>query len=304
MRFSRVCLATAALAVMLGLAAVAAAADNPFKMPPPFKSAIINYSYSGNQQGQSTVYFKGDTRAEHKKVVTKILGFGSEDNSIIITEPQRVTTVDLGKNEAYYTGNYITYLAQEYDKLSPAEKKRVKKNAEQMGGNFLAAMGGSKPQVSQGTFLNHPVEIVKVMGLTSYTWKGKGVVLKQEGGIMGMQMNLTATQVRTGVPIPADKLAPPPGIKPVFNQEADNQQRQMAKQVMDMLKDPDFGKKQSQAMQDASRQAKEAQAQQHAAQQQAGKSAPASGQPQDGSQSQSGDMVQEGLNAAKKLLNW
>ena len=207
--------------------------------------------------------------------------------------------MDLGKNEAYYTGNYLTYLAQEYDKLSPAEKKRVKKNAEQMGGNFLAAMGGSKPQVSQGTFLNHPVEIVKVMGLTSYTWKGKGVVLKQEGGIMGMQMNLTATQVRTGVPIPADKLQPPPGITPVFNQEADNQQRQMAKQVMDMLKDPDFGKKQNQAMQNASRQAKEAQAQQ-----QAGQNAPAQSQPQDGSQSQSGDMVQEGLNAAKKLLNW
>ena len=74
MHFSRVCLVEAALAVMLGLATAVAASDNPFMMSPPFKSAIINYSYYGNQQGTSTVYFKGDTRAEHKKVATKILG--------------------------------------------------------------------------------------------------------------------------------------------------------------------------------------------------------------------------------------
>ncbi|MCF8044027.1 MAG: hypothetical protein K9K65_11025 [Desulfarculaceae bacterium] len=289
MRFDRACLALAAMALILTWAFPAFAADNPFKLAPPFKSAIIKYTYSGTQKGQSTVYYKGNVQAEHKQVATKILGFGSEDNTITITEPQRITTVDLGKKEAYYTGNSMTYMAQEYEKLTPAEKKRVKKNAEEMAGNFLAAMGGGKPEIKQGTFMNHPVEIVTVMGLTSYTWKGKHVVLKQEGGVMGMQMNMTATSIKTGVPVPSDKLQVPAGMKAVFNQEADQQQKDMAKRVMDMLKDPDFGKKQGQMP---------AQASQEQSQQ-----APASsGSSSD--QEKQADPVKEGLDAVKKLFKW
>ncbi|MCB2191964.1 MAG: hypothetical protein KQI62_10395 [Deltaproteobacteria bacterium] len=295
MRRKRVCLALTVVALILTWVLPAVAADNPFVIKsPPFKSAIIKYKYTGTQQGTATVYYKGDVQAEYKQVATKILGIGSEDNTIVITEPKRVTTIDLEKNEAYYTGNYMTYMAQEYEKLSPAEKKRVKKNAEKMAGNFMAAMGGS-PQISQGTFMNRPVEIVKTMGLTSYTWKGKRVVLKQDGSIMGMDMNMAATDIKTGVPVPADKLQPPAGIKPVFNQKADDQQRKMAKQVMDMLKDPDFGKKQDQAMQKAAQQQREAQQQQ-----QAGENTSGQGQSQD----KTSEAVQEGLNAVKKIFNW
>lgn len=288
MRSKKACLALAVVALILTWVLPVVAADNPFKMVQPFKSAIIKYTYTGTQKGQSTVYYKGSVKAEHKQVATKILGFGSEDNTIVITEPKRITTVDLGKNEAYYTGNSMTYMAQEYENLTPAEKKRVKKNAEKMAGNFMAAMGG-KPQVSQGTFMNRPVEIIKVMGLTVYSWKGKQVPLKQEGSIMGMEMNMVATSIKTGVPVPSDKLQPPAGIKPVFNQEADNQQRKMAKRVMDMLKDPDFGKKQGQVPAEVS--------------QEQSQQAPASGNSSSGKEKQ-GDAVQEGLDAVKKLFKW
>ena len=288
MRIERAYLAMAAMALILIWACPALAADNPFEPPPPFNSAIIKYKYEGTQSGQSTVYYKGPVKAEHKQVATKVLGFGSEDNTIVITEPKRITTVDLGKNEAYYTGNYMTYMAQEYEKLSPAEKKRVKKNAEKMAGNFMAAMGG-KPQIRQGAYMNHPVDIVTVMGLTIYTWKGKQVPLKQEGSVMGMRMNMVATSVKTGVPIPSGKLRVPAGIKAVFNQEADDQQRKTAKRVMDMLGDPDFGKQQSQIP---------AQASQEQSQQ-----APASGNSSPDKEKQ-GDAVQEGLDAVKKLFKW
>ena len=293
MRCNKACAILMFLALSLAWVWPAAAADNPFKQPPPFKSAIISYKYEGNQTGHSTVYYKGEVQAEHKTVATKILGFGgSEEKTITITEPRRVTTVDLGKKEAYYTGNYMTYMAQEYEKLSPAEKKTVNKNAEETAGNFMAAMGG-KPQISQGAFMNRPVDIVKVMGMTIYTWRGKHVVLKQEGGVLGMQMNMTATDIKTGVPVPSDKLQPPAGIKPVFNKEADQQQKDMAKRVMDMLKDPDFGKKQSRAMQDASRQAQQEQAGQ----------ASSSGD-SSSKQEEQGDVLQKGLDAAKKIFKW
>ena len=270
----------------------ALAGDNPFVVPPPFKSAIIKYTYSGNQKGHSTVYYKGQVMAEHKQVETKVLGFGSEDKLITITTPKRVTTVDLNKNEASYTGNPMAYMAQEYAKLSPAEKKRVKKNAEDMGRNFMSLMGG-QPKITKGTFLNRPVDIITTMGLTTYSWQGKHVVLKQQGSIMGMDMNMAATDVSVGVPVPRAKLEVPAGMTAVFNQEADQQQRMMAKRIMDNLKDPNFGKKQNQAMRDAKRQAAEAQAEAQRQQQ---------GQPQ--GQEQQGDAVQQGLDAVKKIFKW
>lgn len=292
MRIKRAWMALVMTALALAWVSPATAGGNPFKLAPPFKSAIIQYKFEGNQSGQAKVYYKGEVKAEYKQVATKILGMGSEDNTITITEPQRITTVDLKKGEAFYTGNYLTYMSQEYDKLSSAEKKTVQKNAEAMGKNFMGMLGG-KPQIRQGTFMGHPVDIVSVMGMTSYTWRDKHVVLKQEGGIMGMQMNMTATDIKVGVPVPSDKLQVPAGMKAVFNQQADQQQRDMAKRVMDMLKDPDFGKKQSQAM--------------NPALQGQGQQAPPSGgsvgsNPE--KQGGQGDAVQEGLDAVKKLFKW
>lgn len=274
---------------LLSLALPAAAGNNPFRLAPPFKTAIIKYSFSGSQNGTATTYFKGDTKAEYKDLATKVLGFTSEDKQLVITSPQRITTVDLKKGKATYTGNYLTYLAQEYDKLNPAEKKRVKKNSKAMGQNFMAMMGG-KPQIRQGTYQGKPVDIMTAAGLTSYTWRGKQVVLKQSGSIMGMKINMVATDIAVGAPVPSSRLQPPAGVKPVFDQEQDQRQRQMAKNIMAMLKDPDAANNQAKAMQNAQRQAAEAQAQ----------------QPQGGQQDQEkqGDAVQEGLNAVKKLFKW
>ena len=289
MRSKKACLALAVVALVLTWVLPVVAADNPFVIKsPPFKSAIIKYKYTGTQQGTATVYYQGDIRAEHEHTATKVMGIGSENNTITITEPRRITEVNLDEKKAFYTGNYMTYMAQEYDNLSPAEKKRVKKNAKDMGGDFMAAMGG-KPKTRQGRFMNRPVEITTVMGMTSYTWKDKHILLKQEGSVMGMKMNMVATDIKTNVPVPADKLRVPAGIKAVFNKEADQQQRQMAKQFMAKLKDPDFGKKQSRMP---------AQASQEQSQQ-----APASGDSSSDKEKQ-GDAVQEGLDAVKKLFKW
>lgn len=286
MRIKKACAALILAILTLAWVCPAAAGGNPFKQSPPFRSAIIKYKYEGHQSGQATVYYKGEVKAEHKQVATKILGMGTEDNTVIITEPDRITTVDLKKRKAFYTGNCTTYMAQEYQRLSSAEKKTVKKNAEAMGNNFMAMMGG-KPEIRHGTYMKHPVDIMSVMGMTVYTWQGKQVVLKQEGGVMGMQMNMRATQIKTGVPIPADKLRVPSGIKAVFDKQADQQQKDTAKRVMDMLKDPDFGKKQGQLPSRAS---------------QARQVSPSGGA--SSGQDKQGDAVQEGLDAVKKLFKW
>jgi len=291
MRMARSCWGLI-LAVLLILGAQpAAAAANPFQTPPPFKSAIIKYQYTGTQSGDSTVYFRGPVRAEHKRVSTKIMGISSETHQITITEPKRITTVDLKAHKASYTGNYLSYLAREYDKLSPAEQKRVMKNAEAMGRNFAGMMGG-KPQIKKGTYLNRPVDIVTVMGLTTYTWRGKHVTLKQQGSIMGMSMNMRAVDIKTGVPVPADKLRVPPGIKAVFDQQADQRQRETARRIMAMLKDPNFGK--------GAGGAPPAAAAGRPPQAPPAKPVPAPANHGGGQD----DTVQQGLKTLKKIFNW
>lgn len=238
-----------ALACCLALAAgPAAAAANPFQPKLPFDSAVIVYQLSGNTTGTETLYIQGQKQARRQISETKVFGFsGGKAETLTITTPEMVTTVDFEKKEATQTGNMQTYLAQEYEKLSPAEKKTVQKNAQNMGQNMLQALaggGGAQPQRSEGTFMGKPVEIVTVMGMTSHVWKGSNIPLKTQGSIMGMEINSVATDIKVDSGVPADAFQVPAGFATRFDHEADQQQREMAKQIMASLKDPDFGKNQ------------------------------------------------------------
>ncbi|KMY67628.1 hypothetical protein AAU61_06865 [Desulfocarbo indianensis] len=288
MIWRKICFALAALAA-LGLCSGAALADeNPFRPKAPFKSAIVHYKHQGSETGQSTLYYKGQDTAEYKDTSTTVWGMNQgQEKTITITRPKEVIVVDLVKKEGMKTGNQMAYMAEEYEKLNPAEKARVKKNAEKMGQSMLGMAQGGQPQIREGQFMGKPVQITSVMGLTSYVWKDKGVLLKQEGSLMGIKMDTVATKVEVGVPVPGEKLQPPPGIKVVYNENADQEQRKVAKQVMEMLKDPDFGKGGGMAAPPA-------------------QGAPA-GAAQGGeqpAQSQEADPVKEGLDTMKKLFNW
>jgi hypothetical protein len=235
---------TFGLCVTLGAAAAALADDNPFIIKYPFKSLIVKYKMTGDQSGSETLYIKGDASARHINTTAKVFGMTQTTRGIEIATPDKVIHVDLAEGEAHATGNPMTYMAQEYEKLSSAEKARVKENSKKMGTQFgQAMMGGGEPQVSEGTFLGKPVTITKMGSMTSYVWKDTNVLLKSQGSIMGMSHNSEAVSVKEGASVPDDKLRVPDGIEVVFDKEADNMQRQMAKKMMDSLKDPDFDKK-------------------------------------------------------------
>jgi hypothetical protein len=133
-----------------------------------------------------------------------------------------------------------TYLAQEYDKLTPAEKAVVRRNAEKLGTTMMNQFAGGVPKIEQGVFLGKPVDIVTVMGVTTQTWKDAGIPLKSEGSMMGMKVSNVATSLKTDVGLPAGVFEAPAGIEVVFDQQADQVARMMAGRLMTSLKDPNF----------------------------------------------------------------
>jgi len=278
---------TVLLAAALMMASNAAAADNPFKPKAPFKSAMVHYQYKGSETGQATVYYQGTIMAEHKQTSTTLWGMDQgQQNTITITKPNEVIRVDLNKRTASATGNQLAYMAEEYEKLSPAEKITVKKNAEKMGQSMLNFFKGGQAQMREGTLMGKPVNIISMLGLTTYAWKDNGVLLKQEGSLMGMKLDTVATKIEVGAPVSAEQLQVPGGIKVVFDQKADQKQRQMAKQMMDMLKDPQFGQ---------NRGAMAMQPQDNNPQGNAQRSEPSA-------QAKEQDPVKEGMNLLKKTL--
>jgi hypothetical protein len=231
----------AVLLAALG-ASLALAEDNPFKKKPPFKTAIIEYSMTGNEQGHATLYVEGLKQAKISDSSSSFKGLtGKVEKKAVITTPERIIEVNISKKTARAHGNIQTYMAQEYEKLSATEKALARKNAEKLGAAVMTQFAGGLPKAEQGNFLGKPVEIFTFMGITIQTWKDANIPLKSEGeGMMGMKISNVATSVKTDVPLPAGVFEAPVGIDVVFDQKADQMMRTMAGEIMTNLKDPNF----------------------------------------------------------------
>jgi hypothetical protein len=232
--------------LLLSLPGMAFAANNPFMPQRPFGTAEIKYQLKGTESGTAVLYIDGQRSARHVDTDFNFGGAKNPKKSITITTPDKVIEVDLIAKTAKATGNMTTYLAQEYEKLSAAEKAMVEKNAEKLGASMAQALAGAPPQISQGTFKGKPVEIVTVAGVTSHTWKEAGVTLKTQGALMGIKVDEEAVSIETGVAIRPGAFDVPAGIAVSFDKEEDQMQRQMAGATLAMLKDPQFESKRKQ----------------------------------------------------------
>ncbi len=231
------------LLACLGLAsAPALAGDNPFDPKLPFKTAVIKYKMAGMSKGTSTLYIDGQRQAKEEDSTLAMMGMNQKKKSVHITLPDKVIEVDLLERTAKATSNPKTLMAQEYEKLSAAEKANVKKNAPKMGDMMAQQFMGKKPQMSEGSFLGKPVQIATMGTLVSQTWKDVGIVLKTKGAMMGMNIDEEATSIETDVAIKSSVFEVPAGITVQFDQEGDKMVRAVAQMTIGMLKDPDFEK--------------------------------------------------------------
>ena len=213
------------------------AAETPFDPKYPFETAILSFEFGGIQSGTATVWIDGDRMARHEKRTTTVMGMAQTQEEWTISTPEEVLIWEVGAPTAYRSTNPTAEMQEDYRKLSAAEQEVVRRNADIMGNVYLGALGGGKQ--STGKFLGYDVDIVEVMGTKQFVLAGTALVVKQEGGVAGMEIKETATKIETDVDIPGDKFRLPENVK-VVPSPAGDMASNVARSTFESLKDPNF----------------------------------------------------------------
>lgn len=225
--------------LVVALGAVTAQADNPFEEKLPFKSATISYTISGIETGNETVYIDdyGKKRAIYHETVSNMMGMTIQNKTVEIMEGEWIYSYDLAEGLGAKNRNPMSYMQEEFERLSGAEQEQVRKNRKLMGMNVMAGLGG-KVEENVAEILGYPCDRVNAMGTTVYSIHGSSIALKTESEMMGMKMQNIATAIDTGT-VDSQHFSHPAGIEVEHDEDADAMSHEMAQQSLAWLKDPE-----------------------------------------------------------------
>lgn len=237
------------LVILWALPAMVFAEDaSPWEKKLPFKSATIHYALSGMEEGEEILYIRdyGKERATYHEAVSTMKGLTSKSSTIELQTPDFIYSYDLQEREGVKTSNPQKYMIEEYARLTSAEKKKVTENAQKMGTAYAEAMadgmgGGGmavKIQHNAAEILGYSCDKVEVMGGVTYLLHDSDICLKSEMNVLGMKMEMVATSVQEEK-VDDKFFQHPEGIIAEMDAEAETMVREMASQVVAMLKDPD-----------------------------------------------------------------
>ncbi len=232
-----------AVMIVLFVAPYSYGAEDIFNPRLPFKTLVVDYDITGSEQGTEKLYIRknGLESAKFRKSSSKVIFRTITTNTIDLMTPDHMITIDLNKMTATTLTNPRKFMEEEYKKLSDKDKKIVRENAKKMGVSgmgMLTSMGG-KFKEKAGEHLGYTCDIFSFMGTKIYQMSGTPVPLKIENRLMGMNSFQTATKVTKNGSIPDSVFAVPEGIKPVYDKDADEMNRRMAKRMIGDLKDPE-----------------------------------------------------------------
>lgn len=211
---------------------------SPWEAKLPFEAASIQYTISGMENGTEVTYIRdyGKEVASYHTAKTSMMGMVMVNETVDITTPDWVYRFDLTNQTGTQQVNPEKYMIEEYQKLSKAEQKQVRENGEKMGGSVAEGFGGNVQQNAE-KILGYSCDRAEMMGTIVYSIHGTGIPLRMESNMMGMNMKIEATSVDVGKV--ADKFFQlPEGIEPSLDPQSDAIARSMAKETIDMLKDP------------------------------------------------------------------
>lgn len=86
------------------------------------------------------------------------------------------------------------------------------------------------------------------MGVTTYNITETPIALKTKGSILGIKMESEATKIEKNVKTPDDMFLVPEGIEVIYDEKADNLNKEMAKIMINYLKDPEAAEKTDRAV--------------------------------------------------------
>lgn len=222
---------------------VFAASDLPWEKKLPFKKATIEYRVSGVDSGKETLYIRahGKERAKYRDTETKMMGMLVKDTSIEFVTPDHIYSYNLQTGDAVKGANPQKYMIEEFDKLSAADKKKVRDNAKKMGATYTQGVGGRVVEKAK-KILGYDCDLVEITGGgATYILHGTDIPLKLEVNMMGMKMITEAISISKGK---ADDryFEHPEGVVPQEDANSDQMARMMGQQVITMLKDPENAK--------------------------------------------------------------
>ena len=171
------------------------------------KSGKLVMKLTGNTTGTKTIYFDdyGDKYYEEEKSVTVTKMFGitdkTENDKVFISNKDKYWSVD------NINGSNMSGTLQYYDLGKEIAKSMTEEEQEQLADDVLNSFGGKK--LGQEKVLGYTCDVIEVMGAKS--WIYKGVILRSEAKVMGIETNEIATEFEKNISIPSSRFTKPSG---------------------------------------------------------------------------------------------
>jgi hypothetical protein len=233
--------AVIAVLAMLTGPALAAAAELPWEIRAPFKTAIIKYKLTGpntedvSGKGDSTLYIRDHGR--ERVMINNYSMKGQEggwfpmDSLTIITSQEvihiRTEPDDQGKSHriAKKWSNPIKFYRASYGTLKGEDLENYHKSLRE-NGTLMDFMGMlyNPEQRKAKKILGYQTDMVNLLGNQMYYMQGAPIPL--EGATFMMNFHVTGIQKNASIP---DKVfQPPSGIKIAFDPDTEDGNRQYA----------------------------------------------------------------------------
>ncbi len=169
--------------------------------PYKFKTALVEYVYSGNTTGTQTVYYaeNGWNQCEVTQTVTKTFGQKDEKNEVKLSLGLDIYQWTPGAKTGTQMRNTVLEELMKDPNFDP--KQFAKELMEQLG---FEKKGNE-------TLDGRDCEVWKGLGSTIWIWNE--LAIKTEVKILGQKTVWTATKIEFDVPVPAEKLKVPSDVK-------------------------------------------------------------------------------------------
>ncbi|MRT93134.1 hypothetical protein [Ancylomarina sp. 16SWW S1-10-2] len=184
------------------------------------KSGYIEYTLSGNTNGTKKIWWDNygeKSRTEtQSETTTKIFGIKNVD---------KTHTVQILVKDKYWTANLADQSGHKgtlpfYQASRQLVDNMTKQEQEDFANQTIAALGGEK--LGTENFMGKTCEVIKVMG--SKIWLYKGLSLKSEVKMMGIESNETAIKLQENQSVPSSKFTP---LSNISYENIDEQQQGM-----------------------------------------------------------------------------
>jgi hypothetical protein len=234
--FGSVAAAVASFVLTLYALLSRAGAEPPWERKLPFEEAVITYTIEGAETGTEILSIRehGLYQASRHRSSSTTPGDSMETDTLEIKTPNWIYTYDLISGTGEKTVNPTRFLIQGYRELTPEEQARVDRNADRYG-PFLPEGSGETTRMHAAEILGYSCDRTETMDTTVHTLHGTDLVLKAQGSVMGKAYSMTATAIDF-TKVPEEAFRHPRTITPELVKESESAAREMAGQVLELLK--------------------------------------------------------------------